>query len=87
MLAGFIDFLGSSVFNLIGLVLSVLPVMPDLSEYLADLGSNPIVSSVLGFVNYFLPIQTAVTIVSAWAGGMIIYIAVKQAVKFTRAAK
>ncbi len=53
------------------LVLSLLPECP--FEFLYKLGTNSIISEVLGMVNWFIPIYSFVAILEGWVAAVAVY--------------
>lgn len=82
MVAQFLDMLTGAAFSLLNMFLGLLPSMPfsanDLNAYM----QSNIVVTVLGWMNYFLPIGTATAIISAWAVAMMSYVGVKIAMLY-----
>lgn len=82
MLTGFLDFLANGVFNLLQGLLGLFPQMPFGVQNFEQFASDNLFLTVMGWVNYFLPIQEATTIIALWAGGMMAYIAIKVPAKY-----
>ncbi len=53
------------------LVLSLLPECP--FEMLYELGTNSMISEVLGMVNWFIPIYSFVAILEGWLAAVAVY--------------
>lgn len=79
MIAQFLNFLSDSVFDLLGTLLGVLAPASALNyqSQIYALMDNELVSTVLSWVNYFLPLGMASTVITAWGVVMIGYIAFK----------
>lgn len=83
MIGDFLDFLIGGVFDLLHGLLGIFPQMPFGSEDVADLMAFDIVGEVYGWINYFLPLDIASSIVALWSAGMMAYIGVKLAIKYS----
>lgn len=83
MIADFFEMLSGVVFSVLNSIFDLLPVMPygvsDLQAYMSD----SIVGTMLSWMNYFLPIVPATAMISLWATGMMAYIGIKLAMKYS----
>lgn len=83
MIADFLDMLVGGIFDFLGGFFSIFPQMPvsanDLNAYM----DGGIVTTVLSWMNYFLPLDVASGIVALWATGMMAYVGLKLAMKYT----
>lgn len=83
MIADFFEFLLNGVFDFLNGVLGILPHMPfDASQIQSWLHLSE-VSTVMGWINYFLPLDVASSIVALWATALMAYVGVKLALKYT----
>lgn len=82
MLVNFIEMLAGTVFSVLETLFGFLPQMPfgvsDLDSYMND----SLLVTVLSWMNYFLPLQPAATIVAVWSTAMLAYIGVKLSIKY-----
>lgn len=83
MISDFFEFLSSGVFTFLNGLLSIFPqsnIDPDVISQYMGVG---ITSEVLSWVNYFLPLDVAAAIIALWATGMIAYLGIKMAMRYT----
>lgn len=83
MIANFLDFLAQNVFGFINGLLGIFPQMPDTTEQLQTMSDVEIVGKVLSWVNWFLPLDIAASIIALWAVAMMAYLGIKMAMKYT----
>lgn len=83
MISDFLDFLIGGVFDLLSGILGIFPQMPFTSDDLQQYMNVDLVSSVYGWINYFLPLDIASSIVALWATAMMAYIGIKMAIKYS----
>lgn len=83
MIASFLDFLSDSVFGFINGLLNIFPSMPVDTEQLSTLSGFQIVGDVLSWVNWFLPLDIAASIIALWAVAMMTYLGIKMAMRYT----
>lgn len=83
MIASFFDFLLNGVFDFMTGLFGLLPRMPfSVNDVRAFLGID-IVNTALGWANYFLPLDVAAGILALWSTGMMAYVGIKLAMKYT----
>lgn len=81
MIGQFFDYLLSGVFDFVGGIIGILPKFPmdDIQDALNAVGA---VETVLSWVNWFLPIDIASTIIAIWTTSMMAYITIKLGFKY-----
>lgn len=77
MIADFLNFLANGVFDFLTGLLSLFPHMPFTETTFEDFIQGDLVLTVLGWVNYLIPVRECATIVSLWAAGMMVYVSLK----------
>ena len=83
MIASFLDFLADNVFGFINGILGIFPSMPVNTDELTTLSGFDIVGKVLSWVNWFLPLDIAASIIALWAVAMMTYLGIKMAMRYT----
>jgi len=83
MIGDFLNFLANGVFDFMDGFLGLLPQMPITAGDISQYASADIVASILGWVNYFLPINVASSIVGLWCTAMLAYVGLKLSIKYT----
>lgn len=83
MIADFFEFLMNGVFDFFQGFFGLFPSMPFSAEDLSEMMGLNIVSQVLGWVNYFLPLDVASAILALWAAAMMAYIGLKLSIKYS----
>lgn len=83
MITTFINFLVSSVYDFLHGVLGLFPQMPDSINIVRDLFGIEIVAQVYGWVNWFLPLDIASTIVGVWCTAIMAYVGIKLAIRYS----
>lgn len=83
MLANFFAFLSSSVFNFADFIVGLLPHMPLSTSQVEAYMSDSIVMNALSWVNWFLPLDIASSIIGLWGVAMMSYVGVRLAMRFT----
>ena len=83
MISEFLNFLASSVFDFLEGFFSLLPAMPFTSTDLQSMLNTSLVAQVMGWVNYFLPLDIASSILALWATAMMAYVGLKLSIKYT----
>lgn len=71
MVTEIVDFIGGGLFNIINLFLGLLPSF-SLSEHI-DLSSSSLLADVMGWFNWFVPVQTLATIAGLWVAALVLY--------------
>lgn len=64
------------IYSLLSKIFNFLPIL-DLSGYITNLSDNNTFNTLKGYVNYFMPIDTFITILGIWLSVCIVYIACK----------
>lgn len=82
MIAQFLDFLIGGVFDFLGGFFGLFPQMPDMTTGIRDMLGLELVSEVFGWVNYFLPLDIASSIVGLWSVAIMAYVGLKLAIKY-----
>ena len=84
MIADFLNFLANGIFDFLEGFFGLLPQMPITADDIGDMieGSN-IVSTSLGWMNYFLPLDVAASLVALWCTAMMAYVGLKLAIKYS----
>lgn len=83
MIGEFFNFLADSVFGFINGLLGIFPEMTVNTDEIARLAGVDVVANVLGWVNWFLPLDIASSILALWAVAMGTYLAIKMAMRYT----
>lgn len=83
MIADFFEFLLNGVFGFFEGFFSIFPEMPFDAEDLSQMMNLGMVSDVMGWVNYFLPLDIAAAIVALWSTAMMAYVGLKLALRYT----
>lgn len=83
MIASFFDFLLNGVFDFMAGLFGLLPRMPFSANDVRNLLGVDIVNTALGWANYFLPLDIAAGILALWSTGMMAYVGIKLAMKYT----
>ena len=83
MIAGFLNFLAGGVFSVLNMILDFFPSMPIDLEDLDELFGTNVVVEILSWVNYFVPVSVCCGIVALWATGMMAYVGLKMAIKYS----
>lgn len=83
MIGEFFNFLAESVFGFINGLLGIFPEMTVNTDEIARLAGVDVVANVLGWVNWFLPLDIASSILALWAVAMGTYLAIKMAMRYT----
>ena len=83
MIGDFFDFLGNSIFDFFNGLLGIFPQMPVNTDELANLAGTRIVGQVLSWVNWFLPLDIASSILALWSVAMMTYLGIKMAMRYT----
>ena len=83
MIGDFFDFLGDSIFGFLNGLIGIFPEMPVDTEQIENLASTQIVGNVLGWVNWFLPLDVAAVIFGLWSAAMLTYLGIKMAMRYT----
>lgn len=88
MIAKFVEFLVDGVFTLLDTFLGVLAPSSslDFTSQISSLINNNVTQTVLSWVNYFLPLNTAGVVITAWGGIMLGYLAFKLVMSYGKAA-
>lgn len=79
MFADFLDFLVGGAFDFVEFFLGLLPQSP-LNEIVTTIDGNitgNLIQEVLNWVNWFLPLDTAGTILFVWTTALLVYISIK----------
>lgn len=76
------DGLTSAVYNAIEAALSILPDSP--FKFLTTY-SNSVIGEWLGWINWFLPINTFLAIVQAWLAAILIYYVIQIILRWAKA--
>lgn len=76
------DSIGQWVYDLAEKALGLLPDSP--FAFLADMGNNP-VKEWLGYLNWFVPIGTIVSIMLTWCSAILVYYVVQIMLRWARA--
>ena len=83
MIADFFECLMNGVFDFLDGLFGILPQMPfDGAQIGQWLGLSEL-STVLGWVNFFLPLDVASSIVAVWSAAVMAYVGIKLAMKYT----
>lgn len=84
MIADFLNFLADGVFGFLEGFFGLLPQMPISADDIGDMiTGSQIVTTSLGWVNYFLPLDMAASMVALWCTAMMAYIGLKLAIKYS----
>lgn len=83
MIADFLEFLSNGVFDFLGSFLGIFPRSEVDADVLEQFTGAGITGEVLSWVNYFLPLDIAAAIIALWATGMIAYLGIKMALRYT----
>ena len=83
MIADFLEFLANGVFDFLNGFFGLFPQMPVTGDEVEQMGSITLVQDVVGWVNYFLPIDIAAGILALWATAMMAYVGFKLAIKYS----
>lgn len=83
MIADFLEFLAGGIFDFLNGLLGIFPPMTIDADVLTNYTGSGNVTGVLQWVNYFLPLDVAITLLGLWAVAMITYLGIKMAMKYT----
>lgn len=83
MLTDFFDMLFGWVFEFLAGFFSLFPPMPIGNASISQFLSLPLVNTVFDWVNYFLPLDVASSIVAVWSAGMMAYVGIKLAMRYS----
>ena len=83
MIGEFFNFLTNGVFGMINGLLGIFPTMPVNADQLVRLSGVELVGTVLGWVNWFLPLDIASAIIALWSVAMMTYLAIKMAIRYS----
>lgn len=71
MLANALQFIGDGFFSIIGILLSLLPTL-NIASY-ASAFEGSIFSTVIGWVNWFIPVGEMLAVLTAWSVAILAY--------------
>lgn len=83
MIGDFFDFLGDNIFGFLNGILGIFPEMPIDTDQISSLAGTQIVGKVLGWVNWFLPLDVASVMLALWSTAMLTYLGIKMAMRYT----
>lgn len=83
MIGDFFTFLVGGVFDFLSGMFGILPQMPIGTDDLTAITGNEILTTGLAWANYFLPLGWAASTVALWATGMMAYLGIKLAIKYS----
>ena len=83
MIGDFLDMLASTIFDFLEGFFGLLPQMPFTANDLQSYLNVEMVSTVMGWVNWFLPLDVASSIVALWSTAMMAYVGLKLSIKYT----
>lgn len=83
MIGDFLEFLTGGIFDFLNGLLGIFPRAEIDADVLEQFTGAGITGEVLSWVNYFLPLDIAAAIVALWATGMIAYLGIKMALRYT----
>lgn len=86
MFAQFLDFLIGGVFDFLGSFIGILPHMP-MSDIQGAITTAGTVQTVLAWINWFLPVDIAATIITVWCTSMMAYVVAKLGFKYASMVK
>lgn len=75
----FFNWLGEHITELIDQIMNALPKSP-----IVWLESNPVVSEYMGFVNWFIPVYTFVSMTELWVSACVTYYGIKLILRWTK---
>lgn len=84
MLASFFETLFGYVFDFLNGFFGLLPVMPIDNQSISSMLNLPLMQTVFGWVNYFLPLDIASSIVALWTVGIMAYVGLKLAIRYSK---
>ena len=84
MLTSFFDMLFGYVFDFLNGFFSIFPKMPVDTQMISDMLNLPLVATVFGWVNYFLPLDIASSIVALWTIAIMSYVGLKLAMRYSK---
>lgn len=85
MISAFLEFLMNGVMSFMNGFFGLFPTMPDNIQQLRQMLGLDMVETVFGWVNYFLPLDIASSIVALWSAAIMAYVALKLGIKYTKA--
>lgn len=81
LFAQFLDFLIGGVFDFLGSFIGILPHFP-MSDIKDAIDAYGAIEDVLCWVNWFLPVDIAATIITVWCTSMMAYVVAKLGFKY-----
>lgn len=84
MLTSFFDMLFGYVFDFLNGFFGLFPTMPINTQTVSDMLNLPLVATVFGWVNYFLPLDIASSIVALWTVAIMAYVGLKLAMRYSK---
>lgn len=83
MIADFLEFLSNGIFDFLEGFFGLLPAMPFSADDLTDMMGFQIISNVLSWVNYFLPLDIAASMIALWCTALMAYVGLKLSIKYS----
>lgn len=84
MLTSFFDMLFGYVFDFLNGFFGLFPTMPIDAQTVSDMLNLPLVATVFSWVNYFLPLDIASSIVALWTVAIMAYVGLKLAMRYSK---
>lgn len=84
MLTSYFEMLFGYIFDFLNLLFQIFPPMPIDNDAIAQSLNLPMVATVFGWVNYFLPLDVASSIVALWSVGIMAYVGIKLAIRYSK---
>lgn len=84
MLISFFEMLANYVFDFLESFFAIFPPMPFDTTIISETLNLPLVATVFGWVNYFLPLDVASSIVALWTTAIMAYVGLKLAFKYSK---